>query len=102
MNQEELIDFIKKKSRSGYPAGELKLDLLEKGYKEADIDAAFYSISKKDNFNSPIWYLISVLFILLGIYQLTQGNKFWGWSTFIWGCISLVTKILMIYKKESF
>lgn len=64
MTQEELIELIEKKCRSGYPAGELKLDLLEKGYKEADIDAAFATISKKDHFNKPLWYLVSVFFII--------------------------------------
>ncbi|MGZ8538452.1 MAG: hypothetical protein ACXWV9_09340 [Flavisolibacter sp.] len=100
MSQEELIHFIKNKCRSGYPSGELKLDLMGKGYKEADIEAAFYSISKEDNFNTPLWYLVSILFIVFGVYQVTQGNKV-GFGSFTWGCVSLVIKLLMSYKKES-
>jgi len=102
MPQEELIELIKKKCRSGYPAGELKLDLLEQGYNEADIDAAFVSISKEENFNKPLWYLVSILFIVGGIYEFTQGNRVWGWSSFTWGCAGLLIKILVSYKKESF
>src|SRR5688500_10730489 len=101
MTTEELTDYIKKKCRSGYPSGELKMDLMEKGYKETDIDAAFYALSQKDYFNKPLWYLVSILFIGLGIYQYSLANKIWGWSTFIWGCSSLLTKIIISYKEES-
>lgn len=43
--EEELIKSIKKKLTSGYPSGELKNELLEKGHTEEDIERLFYVAS---------------------------------------------------------
>jgi len=73
---EELIKSIRRKLKSGYPDGELKNELLEKGHPEEDIEKLFFVASghskdpvkaKTGKNNTNIFTLIGVGLLITGI-----------------------------------
>jgi|GEM_PF-3840022 len=73
---EELIKAIRKKLKSGYPDGELKNELLEKGHIEEDIEKMFFVASghsthpvkaKTGKNSANIFTLIGVGLLITGI-----------------------------------
>ena len=100
MTQEELTEHVKRKSRSGYPAGELRLELLQEGYAETDVDSAFITASSRKKMYKPLWYLMSIAFILIGLTRYLNGNKLWGMILICWGLVSIIAKLAMTFRED--
>jgi hypothetical protein len=96
MNESELAMHVRKRIKAGFPAGEIRTDLEAEGYAQWQIDEAFHSTTqKKKGSGSPLAYIVSVVFIILGAMRISSGNnKTWGYFLFIYGIVSLVIKIV--------
>lgn len=107
-----LRDFVQKKLRKGYPQGELVNDLLKEGYSEDDIHKAIYngssqekegrqSLSKSNNM--PLWYLLSVGFVILGL-ALVSVKFIWlseyGWFFLITGLVGIAARFILPLLRE--
>lgn len=76
---------IAKKLRSGYPAGELKNDLMKQGYSEAEIDLLFLHISsqrpepgKGGKSKTPEMHVLTLLGVTLIITGVAlMGTRIW-------------------------
>ena len=109
----ELSKFINKKLKSGYPAGELKNELLTKGLTEAEIDEAFLKISTKnkgagkssvkENTLADMFALAGVSFLVAGIAMIniqTWLTAYGSW-VIIAGVIFLGIKLILFLKDKS-
>ncbi len=107
---EELDLFVRKKLRRGYPAGELKNELLAEGYPPELIESAFYkTISrlphvKNDNPGKyPLWFFLSVGLLILGIsLKAVKGLWLEPWAIplIILGLTGIVLKFLLPNSKK--
>ena len=74
---EELVKSVRRKLKLGYPDGELKNELLEKGHTEADIEKLFFIASGHSvkptkvetirNSNTTTFNVIGVALLITGI-----------------------------------
>lgn len=112
-NKEEILKFIKAKVRSGYPRGELKNELMEKGYSSEEIKELLYEISRpshiknigvENSFNNSnsIMVLAGMSLVILGIAIVSA--KFWyttmGYISIIVGVLLLLPKLLKLVGNE--
>jgi hypothetical protein len=100
---EEKINEIKKKVRKGYPPGELENDLFNEGYTAEEIQNVFSNLSgntqmKDKPKNIPLWYAISIGFIILGIAILSVKYLwiyYYGYVFLILGLVGVLLKYLI-------
>jgi hypothetical protein len=68
----EKIAVIKKKTKNGYPVGELKNELINEGYTKEDITKCF-EVHKAD---MRSWYLVfGITFFIVGIWAIMKYNS---------------------------
>ena len=101
MLQEELNAYISKRLKKGYPAGELRNELLEQGYAADIIDQAIDQTAAPEAHADRFGWksvLVSILLIILGISQLNdstnQSRHMIGIGTLITGIVGLVIKLI--------
>ena len=108
---EELYLYTRKKLRRGYPAGELKNELLDEGYSAEEIDSAFYNsaapsghASKINPGQYPLWFFLAVGLLILGIsFKSIQRKLFGGdWTdiVLIVGILGTTAGLIFIYTKN--
>jgi hypothetical protein len=112
-NKEEILKFIKAKIRSGYPAGELKNELLEKGYSSEEIKELLYEISRPPHIKNPgiensfnnsnsVITLAGISLLILGVAIVSA--EFWyttvGYLSIIVGVLLLLPKLLKLVGNE--
>lgn len=104
----ELDMFVRKKLRGGYPAGELKNELLAEGYTKEDIESAFYktiSRSHQESENNPgqypLWFFLAVGLLILGIalksIQRTLFGGDWTDVVLIAGIVGTIAGLIRVY-----
>lgn len=80
MISDKKIKQIRKSLRKGVPEGELIADLQEEGFSEEDIQIVFYSPGGENKktvaSENPLWYLISIALLILGI-TILLGPRLW-------------------------
>ena len=72
----DITAFVKRKLKSGYPAGELKNELLSKGYTAAQIEVLFLQLSSKKNdahYNKKIAHSYNNIYNVVGIALFITG-----------------------------
>ena len=105
--------FINKKLKSGYPAGELKNDLLAQGFTKTEIEALFLKASTKnqyagkntvkENMLADMFALAGVSFLIAGIamiYIQTWLTEYGIW-VIITGLICRGVKFFLSYQDKS-
>ncbi|MGB4843394.1 MAG: hypothetical protein WBP16_02950 [Ferruginibacter sp.] len=112
-DKSELSKFINKKLKSGYPAGELKNDLLAKGFTEVEIDEAFLNVSTKnkgtgksstkENTVADMFALAGVSFLIAGIAMINIPTWLteYGWWMIIAGIICQGIKFFLSLRNKS-
>ena len=105
--------YVIKKLRSGYPAGELKNDLLAKGFTETEIEILFLRVSTKKRFagkNATKENVLADMFALAGVSFLISGiavTYIQSWLTqygiwvIITGVICLGVKLFLSIRDKS-
>jgi len=103
-NQEDIRLYVRKKIKRGYPEGELRNDLLQQGYSDEEIQRFIYdpeiNVKKKSKriTDSPLWYAISVGFLILGL-TLFLGPSIWlrefNLLFLILGLIGIIAKYIL-------
>lgn len=80
MITEQKIKQVKKLLRRGVPEGELITDLKDEGFSDQEIEKVFASARGPGKrvipFERPLWYMISVGFIILGV-TIILGPPLW-------------------------
>ena len=110
-NEEQLVSFVKKKLRSGYPEGELINDLLKDGYAAEEIVKAIYvatigtadrSTKKKSDEKMSMWNLAGASLVILGISLNSVDTNFkqYGYFVLAAGILCLVVKYIISVKDE--
>jgi hypothetical protein len=108
MISEEKIVEIKRKLKKGYPQGELINDLTNEGYTSEEILQALYSLSEKNTINkkinnTPLWYAVSIGFIILGIAILSVKYLwiyYYGYVFLVLGIAGLIIKQVVANKTK--
>ena len=111
--EQNLSQVIKKKLRSGYPEGEMKNELLEKGYSMDQIEKAIYNVPvdkmtrriRKESAGKDkvsMWTLIGTSLVILGISLYAAPTNFQQYANFILvaGMLCLVIKYVIAETKE--
>ena len=99
MTQEELTTHIRRKLNSGYTEDELRNELIVQGYSETEIGNAMLLAEQKPKpSGSPAMIFVSILFIILGIWRVSEGTTTWGVILIAWGVISLVMRVVQLYR----
>lgn len=97
MTQEELVLHIRKRLGSGYEEEQLRNDLLTQGYSETEIEnAMLLAHQKPKSSGSPAMIVVSVLFIILGIWRVSEGTTTWGYILIAWGVVTLVIRVVQL------
>jgi hypothetical protein len=113
--QEELHSFVRSKLKRGYPEGELRNELLQEGYTAEEIQKAIYDpptdpaeikkAERKKFDSNPLWYLGSIVFIILGLYKRSgdpyTNSHIYGTSLIVAGIIGLLLKLLLPLLEDS-
>jgi len=101
-SQTEIDKFIQKKLKAGYPAGELRNDLLNKGYAEEEIEALFLKVSvkgsavneqgAKQRTQMHMLSLVGASLLIMGIAVMSTQTWLKEYSTFliVLGVVGLV------------
>jgi len=109
--EEELAMYTRKKLRGGYPAGELKNELLAEGHTIKEVESAFLKsvspLGKNAESNPgqyPLWFFLSVGLLILGIsFKSVQPTIFMGhWTDtiLIAGILGTITGMILIYARK--
>jgi hypothetical protein len=82
--ERELLHQLHSRMRRGYPAGELREDLLQKGYTAEEADHILDRLNdeevKKSSWReSSVPYIISIVLVLLGIFSYATGSSIGIW-----------------------
>lgn len=100
MTQEELTLHIRKKLEAGYKEEEVQNELLVQGYSDTEISNALLLAARKEKpAGSPLMIIVSVLFIGLGAWRISEGMTTWGSILVAWGVISLVIRVMPLMRR---
>jgi hypothetical protein len=101
MNEVELVQYIRKAQKAGISNEQISNDLLIKGVGQNDIDMAFATVNTNSappgKAASPLSILISIGFILYGIYKVANYDgvrQTFGYVFIVLGIIGLIAKLM--------
>ena len=102
----ELLEFYETRIRKGFPSGEIKTELLKKGFTEEQADNFMVGLlklssQKSDDRNINFRMVISAVLILVGIFQLSTTKSKLGWWLIISGVIKIGYDLYSSWKKEA-
>jgi hypothetical protein len=99
MTQQELTTHIHQKLKTGYTDEEIRKELAGHGYGEAEISTAIYSFEEKKKPDvNPLSIIVSILFIFMGLWRISNGNTTWGTILLAYGSITLVIRLVQLTK----
>ena len=100
-----IAEQYEKKIRGGFPAGELRSELLQKGYSEAETDTIIAEIKKMQTGKSSgrqqsFRFVLGSISILAGLWLLKSPQKVYGIFLIVSGTVKIIYDLFFEKKKD--
>ncbi len=101
----ELIEYYEKKIRNGFPSGEVRHELMKKGYSEEEVNhlnKEIYaaSIKKSSERSKNFQHVITFFLILVGFFMAFVIKSNMGYTLIVLGSIKLIFSFFTETKKD--